>query len=103
MPLHRLSDQTHAAIEAAVALIDRDQTLADLRDLLDPAGRLSTWGLAGELSERLSRFQATAWPRIRGGHREPQGALEAGLSALCAAGCPSSQRRLFDLLAELGL
>lgn len=94
---------TRQALAKAVLLAERDHALADLVRMLDPSGSLSAWQAAGLISGRLRRFKAIVWPRITQGHREPRNALENLLDTLCRAPCPCSQRRLFDLLAELGL
>lgn len=99
----RLTDQAAEAIQAANRLVHRDIALQNLRYLLDPEARLSTWGFAGVISDRLRHFQATAWPHIAKGYREPRGALEAALLLLCKSDCPASQRRLFPILADLRL
>lgn len=82
-----------AAIEqSALAALSELAALCDL----DCQGR---WALAGELADRLKRFECTAWPRIRVGAREPTNSFEHLLAAI--ARCPTiprSQRRLFDLL-----
>jgi hypothetical protein len=98
-----LTAQAAAAVRTAHALCRRDAALVELAALLNPSGSLSTWGTAGALADALRRFRCTAWPRIAAGHRAPRGAAEAALVALCEADTPGSARRLFDLLAELGL
>lgn len=99
----RISDQSAEAIKLADRLVHRDFALQNIRDLLDPRAHLSTWALAGVISGRLRQFQDIAWPRIAESHREPRGALETALMLLCRADCPASQRRLFEILAELRL
>lgn len=99
----RLSDQAADAIQNANRLVNRDRALVMLADLLNPSRDWSTWRLAGEISGHQRRFRSTAWPRIQTGHREPQNALETALMHCCAGDCPSSQRRVFDLLVDLRL
>lgn len=98
----RLSSQTEQARRRADLLEQRDQALTALAELLDPDRALSCWSLAGVLSGRLRRFRSAAYHRIVQGGREPYSPAEAALAACCAASCPTSQRKLFDLLAELG-
>ena len=98
----RLTTQAAAAIKQAGCLVERDQAMASLAGLLDPGKTLSTWTLAGRVADRLRLFLSTAHDRIAAGHREPHNELERALMAVCVADCPTSQRRLFDLLAELG-
>lgn len=98
----RLSHQAEHAARTAEALAQRDAALCDLAELLDPAGTLSTWALAGRISGALRHFQARAYPRIAQGGRAPRGALEAALLA-CSGCCPTSQTKLHPLLSELRL
>lgn len=95
-PKQILSEQTIAAIRTAELLTQRDLALHKISKLLNPSGNLSTWAYAGRVSEALCRYRATS-------HREPRNNLEAGLAAVCEADCPTSQRRLFDLLVDLRL
>lgn len=97
----RLSEQAREALRLADALVERDRALCTLRELIDPAGRMPLWQLAGVLAKRLEHFRAAAWPRIHRGYREPHNALEAALAALCAADCPGSQKRLRVVLRAL--
>ena len=97
----RLSSQTAEAIATADRLLARDTALIELVAMLDPDGTRSAWAIAGDLAERLRRFQSTAWPRICNGAREPRNILETALAACCAAGCPRTQRKLYELVREL--
>jgi len=101
--MHPLSEQTRTALEQAHALLRRDAALAQLVAAMDPGDRLSTWARAQAIAARLARFEATAWPRIRAGYREPRDAAEESLAALCVADTPRSARRLWGLLVDLGL
>ena len=97
-----LTLQSRCALARAVELCERDYALRALAETLDPGATLSTWQLAGRLSDRIKRFRSTAYPRIQKGHRSPQSATELALLAIVGADCPQSARRLYDLLAELG-
>ena len=103
MHAHPVSEQTRQAVAQAEALLARDGALAQLVAAMDPGERLSTWARAQTIAARLSRFEGTAWPRIRAGYREPRDGAEEALCALCVADCPRSPRRLWGLLVDLGL
>lgn len=98
----RVSGQAAEAIQNANRLVQRDIALQSLRKLLDPERQLSTWALAGQISDHLRRFRVTAWPRMQAGHREPRSALEAALMHCCDC-CPTSQTKLHPLLCDLRL
>ena len=100
---HPVSDQTRAAVAQAEALLARDAALAQLVAAIDPSDQASTWNRARTIAARLGRFEATAWPRIRAGHRQPRDTIEEALRALCVADTPRSPRRLWSLLVDLGL
>jgi hypothetical protein len=89
-----------AALTSAGACALRDAALRRAGELLDPAGTLTRWARAHRLEDRLDRFEATAWPRIRSGHRQPRDALEVAFTEAlrCSATCPRSARRLYDVL-----
>ena len=72
--------------------------LGQLADLLDPAGDSGRWTRAGMIAARLQRFESTSWPRIRRGHREPQGTVERLLSLIAASSLPRSRRKIWSLL-----
>jgi hypothetical protein len=103
MHAHPVSEQTRAAVAQAEALLRRDAALAQLVAAMDPEDRASTWNRARTIAARLGRFEATAWPRIRAGHRQPRDSTEEALCALCLADTPRSPRRLWGLLVDLGL
>ena len=103
MHAHPISEQTRAAVAQAEALLARDAALAQLVAAIDPEDRASTWNRAQNIAARLGRFEATAWPRIRAGHRQPRDTIEEALRALCVADTPRSPRRLWGLLVDLGL
>ena len=89
------AERLHLAILAA----DRDLAIREAAALLDPTRRFSIWATAGALAARLDRFEATAWPRIRNGHRQPRDDLESALARILACPtCPRSQRRLTEAL-----
>ena len=67
--------ETAERLLAIVALIQRDVAITRLVELLNPTGARSRWDLATELALRLARFEATAWPRIRDGHRHTLGVI----------------------------
>ena len=98
-----LTAGTLQQIELADALVRRDLALVRLVTLLDPGNRLSTNGRAGAVSDRLRSFLDRAWPCIEAGDRQAHNPVESAMADLCRAGCPTSARRLFDLLAELRL
>ena len=87
----------------AEALLARDAALAQLVAAIDPEDRAATWTRARTIAARRGRFEATAWARIRAGHRQPRDTLEEALCALCLADTPRSARRLWGLLVDLGL
>jgi hypothetical protein len=65
------------------------------------AGRdMSTHGLAGDLADRLKRFESDKLPRYRRGGNVSMDAIELHLLEACQAGVrfPRSQRRLYDYL-----
>jgi len=97
----RLTTGTRNQIELANLLIARDRALAELVGLVDPAGSMSTNARAEAIAARMRPFLDRAWPRIHSGCRSPRGPLEAALCDLAKANCPTSQRRIFDLLAEI--
>jgi len=88
--LRRL-DTAHREVAALFAL-------DELRPLLDPEDRGRYW-CSRELAARLARFEATAWPRIRAGHREPRNRLEELLATVAGSDLPRSADRLFKLLS----
>ena len=99
----RLTAGTRNQIALAHKMLARDLALIRLVDLVDPAGNLSTNGRAGAVSDRLRSFLDRAWPCIEAGDRQAHNPVESAMADLCRAGCPTSARRLFDLLAELRL
>lgn len=94
-----LTTQAREAIAKAEALASRDRALAELLELMPDTGSL--WSLSGDISARLRRIKATAWPRIAAGYREPRDAMERALVAILNAGGPCSRRRLYWVLQEL--
>lgn len=65
------------------------------------AGRdMSTFNLAGELADRLKRFESGKLPLYRRGANVSMDAVELHLLEACQAGVrfPRSQRRLYDCL-----
>ena len=72
---NELPELTAERLRDALALTARDLAVRRLAGLLDPEGRRSCWWIAGEVERLLRRFEGTAWPRIRAGHRQPRGAL----------------------------
>lgn len=93
-----LSPEASRRIEIAASEITALQALCELADLLHvDAG--TRWEVARVISARLARFEATAWPRIAAGYREPRDRLEKLLAAMAASkAVPRSPRRIFDLL-----
>lgn len=91
---------TATRLAEALAMAGRDLAARQLAHTLDPTGSRSRWDTAGELADRLRRFEVTAWPRIRDGHRQPRDRIEQALAAMLrCSSCPRSRRRLYDLLA----
>jgi hypothetical protein len=75
------------------------RALNEMVRTLDPGLKLSRWALAGRVAAHIDRFEATAWPRISRGAREPRGPAEAAMCAMLRAGLPRSQKRICDLIA----
>jgi hypothetical protein len=94
-----LPEPTAERLAAALAMAARDVAVRELAMLLDPTRTRAVWAVAGEISERLVRFEGTAWPRIKAGYRSPRGPMEEALAVMlnCPT-CPRTQRRLVDLL-----
>ena len=97
-----LTAQALTARRLAEALEARDHALRELVGLVDPEDQLSTWARAGLIAEALEPFSGTPY-RILTHTRRPKSDTDRCLFALCEAECPGSQRRIFDLLRELGL
>jgi len=95
-----ISGATRAALQQAAAMVERDGALSDLVGLLDPRRELSLWMVAGMVARMLATHQV-ALDRIEAGHREPRTGIEVALLTLRRVGCPTSQRRLYDLMADL--
>lgn len=93
----RLAPAALERIESARAEIAALEALAELAELLDPDAA-ARWATAGAISERLARFEATAWPRIRVGHRAPRDRLEDLLARLAASALPRTQDNISRLL-----
>ena len=81
--LPRLSELALSRIEAARIEAAALEALAALAELLDPAGDSGRWAVAGQISRRLSRFEAGAWDRIRRGGRAPKGSLRGAACRPC--------------------
>jgi hypothetical protein len=96
-----LSTQARRAQRAAALLVARDLALQSLVELLDPGRTRSSWQVAGEVAQLLSRFTGEPYRRIRSGARAPRGAIEPLLLRLAEGGTPTSQRRVYGLLAQL--
>ena len=93
-----LSEEAHRRLDQAERLIDGLEALAEVNQLLSQ-DQPSRWARADDIAARLHRFEATAWPRIKQGHRRPRGTLESLLSRL--ASCDAllrSERKIYDLL-----
>lgn len=101
MSLAALSSQTRAAMRQAEALAERDAAALELVAMLDPHRTRAAWHVAGELAALLKRFSGEPLRRIQAGYRGPRGDVEPLLLALVQGGCPTSQRRICDLLREL--
>lgn len=101
MTLAAVSRQTIDALRHAERLAERDRALLELVGMLDPAGTRRPWEVAGELAGMLARFVDTPYKRIVSGARPPRGGVEPLLLSLVEGGCPTSQRRVYGLLAEL--
>ena len=95
-----LSRQTLNALEAAQALTARDLALGDLIAELDPQRDQALFTLAGVIVRMLSTH-ATALNRIEAGARPARTDIERSLLTLRQTGCPTSQRRCYDLLQDL--
>jgi len=95
-----ISTQTTEALRQAAQLVERDRALSELIGLLDPAREVSLWTTAGTIT-RMMQTHAVALDRIEAGSREPRTDIERALLTLRRTGCPTSQRRCFDLLADL--
>lgn len=69
-------------------------------DLLHGGRDMSIFSLAGELADRLKRFESSKLPRYRLGANVSMDAIELHLLEACQAGVrfPRSQRRLYDYL-----
>ena len=81
-------------------MVERDQALGDLVALLDPDRSQSLHTLAGILV-RMLETHARGLDRIEAGGRVPRDGIEAALLTLRRVGCPTSQRRMYDLLQDL--
>jgi len=95
-----ISTATREALDRAHALVQRDQALSDLVGVLDPARSESLWVMAGTIT-RMLETHATALNRIEAGGRLPRDGVEVALLTLRRTGCPTSQRRCYDLLQDL--
>jgi hypothetical protein len=93
-----LSETARARIDSAWCELRGLAALDELARMLDPDGTASKWALAGALSGRLRRFQATGYARIAKGYRPPRDRLEGLLVAVLKANLPTSQRNLHLLL-----
>jgi hypothetical protein len=96
-----LSTQARQAQRQAEALVARDRALLELATMLSPHGTRGPWELAGEIAGLLRRFMDTPYRRILSGARPARGDVEPLLLSLVQGGCPTSQRRICDLLREL--
>jgi len=91
-----LSQSTINRLNDVLQLADFDLAIADAANLINTDAKITPWKCAGELARRLRHFEATAWPRIKNGYREPRSALEVCFCKMLACGkCPTSQGRLF--------
>jgi hypothetical protein len=95
-----ISSQAIEAQRLAADLMQRDLALGDLVSVLDPGRTQALHGLAGTIT-RMMQTHATGVQRVLAGGRPPRDEIEAALVVLVRVGCPSSQRRLFDLLTDL--
>ena len=96
-----ISTQARAAQRTAALLVARDAALLELATMLDPHGVRVPWQIAGEIAGLLRRFMDTPYRRIVSGARAPRGDIEVALLRLAEGACPTSQRRICDLLREL--
>lgn len=94
-PQQRLSPAAAARLDRLSVEAAGLQALAELAALIGG----QRWHVAGEIAGRLRRFEATSWPRLRAGARQPRNRIEVLLADMAASGLPRSQRKLFDLLA----
>ncbi|MFO7857993.1 MAG: hypothetical protein R6V11_03640 [Ectothiorhodospiraceae bacterium] len=95
-----ISTATREALDRAHALVQRDAALSDLVAALDPKRTQSLHTLAGHVL-RMQETHARGLDRIEAGARPPRDGIEAALLILRRTGCPTSQRRLYDLLTDL--
>ena len=95
-----ISSQTTEALRQAALLVERDRALAALVGVLDPDRTQSLHTLAGHVL-RMQETHARGLDRIEAGGRAPRDAIEGALLTLRRTGCPTSQRRLYDLLSDL--
>ena len=95
-----ISTASRAALQQAAAMVERDAALSDLVAVLDPGRTQSLHTLAGHVL-RMQETHARGLDRIEAGGRAPRDAIEAALLTLRRTGCPTSQRRLYDLLTDL--
>ena len=94
-----LSEAALSRLETAQRTAAALLALGELAELLDPEDNRSRWEMAGELSQRLTRFESTAGRRITAGHRAPRDRLETLLSTIASdPGIGRTQRRLYELL-----
>jgi hypothetical protein len=95
-----ISTQTTEALRQAAQLVERDQALSALVTALDPGRTQSLHTLAGHVL-RMQETHARGLDRIEAGGRAPRDGIEGALLILRRTGCPTSQRRLYDLLTDL--
>ena len=95
-----ISTQTTEALRQAALLVERDRALAALVGVLDPGRTQSLHTLAGHVL-RMQATHARGLDRVEAGGRPPRDGIEAALLTLRRTGCPTSQRRLYDLLTDL--
>ena len=95
-----ISSQAIEAQRLAADLMQRDLALGDLVAALDPGRTQSLHTLAG-IIVRMQATHARGLDRVEAGARPPRDGIEAALLILRRTGCPTSQRRLYDLLSDL--
>jgi hypothetical protein len=95
-----ISTATHAALQQAAAMVERDAALSALVGALDPKRTQSLYTLAGHIL-RMRATHARGLDRIEAGGRTPRDVTEAALLTLRRTGHPTSQKRLYELLADL--
>ena len=95
-----ISSQTTEALRQAAQLVERDRALAALVGVLDPKRAASLYSLAGTIT-RMMQTHDVGVQRVLAAGRPPRDEIEVALVTLYRTGCPTSQRRLYDLLTDL--